>query len=246
MKYLFPVFSTIISAALVFFFMFRSINNQKEQFQIEKLEFAKQCIENRFEEYKVRIENQLTAFSQAVTSNRIFSLRLLVENDRSSIDITELASRYLKPMGFSVLDIADSEEVILSSGHFPANAGNRLGSNTDKLSLDPSIVDEFVMGSSKMILKAKKEFKIADIPFLAVGGIEVNEGFLNNLIPCDGVKVILKRENEYYGIPDIHSVSEIKEKKIIINDNEYFAAQFELPYVGEEDKSPVLIVILEQ
>lgn len=245
MKYLFPIVCAVVSAVLVFLLMLRSISIQKEQFQAEQLEFAKQSLEKHLEEYKIQIEKQLTAFSEAVLLNRNFSLRLLVEKDRSSADITELASRYLGPMGFSVLDIADSEHQILSSGHFPANAGNRLSKIIEKLSSDPVIIDEFVMGSEKLMLKATKEFRIADIPFLVIGGIEINEDLLNRLAPCGGVRVILKRGNDYYGMADIHSASEIKDNKIIINDKEYPAVEIALPYVGENEP-PVLIIILEK
>ncbi|MDO5576837.1 MAG: hypothetical protein Q4F84_07135, partial [Fibrobacter sp.] len=92
MKYVIPVICAAVSAALVFILMFKSLGNQAETFQEEKLRFAEQTLNKRLEEYKIQIEKQLEGFSEAVSSNRTFTLRLLVEKDNSSADITELAS----------------------------------------------------------------------------------------------------------------------------------------------------------
>ncbi|MDO5575692.1 MAG: hypothetical protein Q4F84_01320, partial [Fibrobacter sp.] len=81
--------------------------------------------------------------------------------------------------------------------------------------------------------------------FVAVGGIEINEDFLKKLTPCDGVRVLLKHENDYSGMDDIRSVSEIKDNRIIINDKEYLAVQIEISCIGDGE-SPKLIIILEK
>jgi len=96
-----------------------------------------------------------------------------------------------------------------------------------------------------LTIQAKKGFKIMDIPFFVLGGMKIDEKFLSSLTPYPKVSVLLKRGGEYSGRADIHSISDVKDNTILINDKEYLAAEIALPYSGDGDK-PVLIVVLDR
>jgi hypothetical protein len=100
------------------------------------------------------------------------------------------------------------------------------------------------MGSDVLTLQTGNHFAIAGMTFYAIGGIEINNDFLNGLSPRNGVKVLLKRGKTIIGMDNIRSISEIKNNKLIINDKEYLAVQMNLPYAGEGEK-PVLITLIE-
>lgn len=245
MKFITPIITALVAGALVFYFYHKKFDSSSSTFSLIELKEAQISVEKTLTEKLNRLDQQLEAFSSSISNDRNFSLRLLVENDRSSPDITEKASQFLNPMGFSLLEITDSAFSILSCGHFPASAGN---SDTIKASLigkSPLILDDNIMGSNVLTLQTGKRFAIAGMTFYAIGGIEVNSVFLNGLSPRSGVKVLLKRGKEILGMDNIRSISEIKDNKIIINDKEYLAVQMSLPYTGEGDQ-PILITLIEK
>ena len=86
-------------------------------------------------------------------------------------------------MNFSVLSIVDSNNIIVSSGHFPASAGTNVLEHIAHLSSEPLAISENIMGNQVLTLQSKKEFKVADFQFYAVGGYEVNDKFLAELSP---------------------------------------------------------------
>ena len=246
MKYfLSALVAGVITGALVFFLLQNSMEQKKRENELRDLKNVELSVQKKFDEITLRLSSQLQSFAKAVANDRDFSLRLLVENDRSSPDITRMAQDFLAPMNFSFLEITDSSFEVLSSGHFPANAGNSIIDKAGRLSEKPVLLEDNVMGSEKLTLQLKEPLQIAEIPFYVMGGVEVNEKFLASLSPREGVTVLLRRGNDYLGKTEVHSVSEIRNHKILINDNEYYAAQLSLPYSGDGD-APVLIIVLEK
>lgn len=243
MKFIVPVITAILAAALVFYFFNRKIDEANKSFSLIELKEAQLSVEKNLQEKLNKIDTQLNAFSSTISSDRNFSLRLFVENDKSSPDITEKAQQFLNPMGFSLLEITDSSYNILSSGHFPASAGNSDSLKASVLTEQPAIFEDEMMGSKVITIQAKKQFKIADIPFYALGGLEINDEFLKDLTPRDGVKVLFKLGDRISGMSGINSLSEINNGVVIINNREYNAACIDLPYKGE-GPAPVLIILI--
>ena len=120
-----------------------------------------------------RIQAQLQSLAEVVAANKEFFLRLLVENDRSAPAVTEIAARFLEPMGFSVLEITDSSRTILSSGHFPASAGNKSMHQAGVLSKKLSAIMENIMGTPTLTMQAEYPFTIAGFNFLVSGCVKL-------------------------------------------------------------------------
>ncbi len=243
MKIILPILTALIVGIASFYLFQKKINEQKLDYKVQKLKITQKTVEENFKEISVRIQRQLEAFAKTVAEDKIFALRVLAENDRSSTDVTELAVRFRLPMDFAVLEITDSLLNILSSGHFAANAGN---SAVEKaaLSKEPTCYDDNILGQLRLTLQSKVRFDISDIPFFVMGGLELNEAFLKSLAPNENISILLKRGKQYSGVSDINSISEVNNNHIIINDKEYWAAELQLPYTGSGDK-PSLIVYME-
>ena len=237
------VISMIISAGLMFFLMNLRIVHNKNAADFEKLLVAEQTVQKRFEGLSTQITSQLAAFSEVVAAYKDFSLKILVENDRSSPVVTEMASQFLKPMGFSVLEIADSSWRVLSSGHFPASAGNSSAEKADHLSDKATLCIENIMGIPTLTLQAKTAFSIAGFTFHVAGGLTIDKALLDRLTPAGNVTLVLKKGNEYIGMEGIGSISAIKDHKVNINDKTYFASEIQIPSAGLEEEVSIIVLV---
>jgi hypothetical protein len=188
------------------------------------------------------IESKLISFADAVAGDQVFSLRLLGEQDRSSPDVTQFASRFIKPMGFSVLDIIDSSSMVVSSGAFIASAGGSVTEKISALGKKPGFYMDKIMGKVVLTFQAKKAFLMADIPFYVSGGCCVDKSFLEKLAPDDSCGLFIKVGEEIFGNDTIRTVSDLKNHKIIINDKEYDAVV--IPLASDAAITPQLIVYL--
>lgn len=243
MKIILPILTALIVGIVSFYLFQKKISEQNLDYKIQKLRIAEKTVQQNLDQLFDKISRQLNAFAETVAGDKIFALRVLAENDRSSTDVTELASRFILPMDFSVLEITDSKFNILSSGHFVANAGNSV-TEKEKLTSEPTCFDDNIMGQQQLTLQSRIRFTISEIPFFVLGGVEVNEKILRSLTPNSDVSVLLKRGNKYCGKSDISSISEVNNNRIIINDKEYWAAELKLPYIGT-DEVPSLIIYME-
>jgi hypothetical protein len=239
------IVSSLLAAGLVFFLMNARIRQSSDAANLEMLFFAEEAVQKQINELSTRIDRQLSSLCNVVSAHKEFSLKILVENDRSSPVITEMASNFLKPMGFSVLEITDSAYAILSSGHFPANAGNRSTEKAQFLSSETAACLENIMGVETLTMQAKKSFRIAGFPFYVMGGVTLDSTLLNRLTPRKNVILLLKKGKDFIGMKDIKSISKITDNTIIINDKKYLAAECPLVSVGLEDEISILVLIDE-
>jgi len=202
-------------------------------------------VSKRLAEISEDISTRLSAFAAEVASDQLFSLRLLAENNRSADEVAGKAGQFIKPMGFSLLTIIDSASDILSSGDFPASAGNSALQKAALLSGEPKVIVDQVRGKNVVTLQAKKSISIVDgIPFYALGGVVIDDAFLARLTSRRGVTVLLKQGNAVMGMEDVKTISDVTGGKIVINNKEYGAGRIDLPFAGEGD-APGLIVIVE-
>lgn len=209
----------------------------------EMLKTITMAVKKRLGQTEKNIESQLAAFAAVVQNDNEFSLKLLVENDRSSPVITLMAGRFMKPMGFSALEIADSSGTILSSGQFPANAGNSCKGKGALLGTAPKLCNDNFTGEDVLTMQAKRSFAIADFKFQVMGGIAVTPQFLKDIAPIDKVTLLLKKGNTYVGMEKVTSISEIKQGSIIINDKAWQASEVVLPSADPSDTVKLLILI---
>lgn len=246
MKYVLPIITAVLAGALIFCLMRYQTSAKSGVAAQRELAYTKEAVEKRFREKAADIVERLTAFSQEVASDQLFSLRLLVENNPSAPEVTGKAGQFLKPMGFSLLDITDSSFVILSSGGFPASAGNGSAQRGAALSGEPKFLNDNLMGQSVLSLQAKREFAIAGtIRFYVLGGVIVDDRFLASLSPGAGIRVLLQQGTSVMGMPGVRAISDVKNGKIIINDKEYPAFRMDVPFAGE-GQPPAFIVVVER
>jgi hypothetical protein len=245
MKKISAFLAGLLVAAIIFFFLlFHQIRLRHDAETEARLTFAAQTVHIAVEQLRHEISDRLVAFAEATKSDQLFSLRLLAENNPTAPEVISRASEFIGPMGFSTLDITDSAGTIVSSGRFPASAGNSIESKLALLSTDPRFMVDQVMGVPMPTLQATASFTVADcITFHATGGIIIDSTLLSRLEPCAGVTVLMRYDSTVLGLQDVQKISDVRNRRIIINDKEYPAVQLQL--AGVDGKSePTLIVVL--
>lgn len=237
--------AVLVTAGLMLFIMKTGSTRQAERTRQAQLTVMQQAVEKRLADLSDQIESQLHSFADVVAGHKDFSLKILVENDRSSPLVTEMAGQFLKPMGFSVLEISDSAWTILSSGHFPASAGNNSILRSTATSGKVRLCTADIRGTPTLTLQSQRGFTIAGIPFHVAGGLTIDSTLLARLAPAPGVGVLLNNNGTYTGMDDVRSISSIKDGRIIINDKKYPAVEIQIP-AGEGGEKVSLIVVLKE
>jgi hypothetical protein len=212
---------------------------------LKQLAMTSTTVDRSVKNISDRLRDQLTGFCTTVAEDRDFAMKLIVEQDASAPEVSEIAARYIGAMGFSFLDIIDANATILSSGHFPAYAGSR---NEKKKTMRDSVATVMVensKGTDVLTLQVRIPFTCAGTILSAIGGIVIDSSFVATLIPYDGVLVVIKKGNTVTGMPSVESMSELKDNHLIINNQSWLAAQLPLPWSGETEQ-PALIVLLEE
>jgi len=141
-----------------------------------------------------RLVADLRELARSIAADQEFALKLLVENDRSARAITGIAGRYIGPMGLAFLEITDSSGIVLSSGHFPAAAGNRSWLSAAA----PDSASAFALcpngaGDSVLLLAARFRFSIEGTALQCIGGIAADQAFCRSLWPGGRSRLLLRR-----------------------------------------------------
>jgi hypothetical protein len=214
-----------------------------------KIDFAKQelfdvgqYVEKQVFDKSLHLSDQLSAFSRVVAADREFSMKLLVENNRSAPEVTEAAPRFMEPMGLSMLEIADSQHVLLSCGQFPANTGTSVADKEALLNEKGVFIDDNVKGQKVLTLQANVRFKILDAGFYCTGGLVVDENFVSRMSPGNGFRLLLKQGQKVMGMDNVESISDVKDSTIIINNKTYQAMSFALPFAGQGDPPSCILI----
>ena len=206
-----------------------------------ELAFVKQSLEQQINSQTDCIARQIAGFATVVAGDREFSMKLLVEKEKSAPEVTEIAQRYLGPMALSILSITDSQYVLLSCGHFPANAGSVFES-ARMLGDKPAFIMDNVKGETVLTLQSKVRFKILDAVFYACGGMAVGKDFLSRLTCWPGYSILIKQGTTVLGMEKIESISDIKDSTILLNNVRYPATSITLPFAGTGD-APLCIIM---
>ncbi len=235
------IVSAAISGSAAYFYLHTQHASVAISSDIIKLQTAHAFVEKRISDIKEDLSLRLVHFSKEVESDRDFAMSLLAHNNRSAPAVTSAAVRYIKPMGFSILEIVDSESVILSSGHFPANAGNRMSEKSRTLDQNALVIKDNIKGEELLTLQSRHSFSIADVPFSVMGGIIIDEVFLKSLVPHQQVDILLKKGDTVKGM-NVQSISPLVDGKIIINNREYHASSVELDRSQGETICELIII----
>jgi hypothetical protein len=243
MKIITPVICSLITGVLVFLVMQTRYETAIKKQRGMELQNAVQSVQRELRELSGQMSERLAAFTDDIAADRDFSIKLLVENDRSAPVIAESAVRYKGAMGFDLLQLVDSAGRILSSGQFPASAGSSAAPLLSLLSETPVMVEDNVIGTQVLTFQMKKTFKIAEIPFYAVGGVMVDEKFLAKISQGERVHVVLRKGESVMGMQNVKSISTVTKNRILINDKEFSAQEIQVPFTGDGD-APRLIVVI--
>ena len=233
-----PVLLVFLSALCLF--TCQSLRKQNEA-TYRELAFVKQSVEQQINSQTDCIAKQIAGFASVVAGDREFSMKLLVEKEKSAPEVTEIAQRYLAPMALSILSITDSQYVLLSCGHFPANAGSVFES-ARMLGDKPAFIIDNVKGETVLTLQSKVRFKILDAVFYACGGMAVGKDFLGRLTCWPGYSILIKQGTTVLGMEKVESISDIKDSTILLNNVRYPAAAIALPFAGTGDAPQCIIM----
>jgi hypothetical protein len=204
---------------------------------------ARLSVERAVAQHAATLQRQLDAFCDVAAHDRDFAMKILVENDRSAPEVTELAPRFLAPMDMWVLEITDSALVVLSSGHFPMNVGNAVPQKASLPVGQAFLFEENIRGRRQLTWQMKAKFAIEGMVFYCFGGRLVDSTFLCSLTPSDEVEVVLRRGDRAIGSMEVESVSAIKENAAVVNNTLYLADSVSLFSCGEEQSSVLLVLI---
>ena len=211
----------------------------------QELNIIKAVIEKQIQNESQRISDQLAAFSRVAAADRDFSMKLFVEGNRSAPEVTDLTHRFMEPMGFSLLEIADSALSLLSCAQFPASTGTKVASKASMLDEKALFIVDNVKGQKALTLQAKVRFKILDSLFYCIGGRIVDDAFISRLSPGNGFRMVLKQGDKILGMNNSQSISDIKDSTVSLNGTVYPAVSIPLPVAGQGE-APVLILISEK
>ncbi len=249
MKIVIPIITAFvvacITAGLILFTVNRKVAPLSRNATLKELTISANTVSRRIENLSEQLVSQVSGFCSTVAEDRDFAMKLIVEQDYSASEVADIAGRFMLAMGFDFLEVTDAKYRILSSGHFPASAGN---SAAQKSSLPDSVatfLEDDIKGAGVLSLQVKIPFSCADIALYAFGGIFVDANFIAGLKPHDGVRILLKQGNEIAGMDDIETMSEIKDNTIIINDKTWLASSLTLSWAGEGN-GPEIILLMEE
>jgi hypothetical protein len=222
-----------------------SSDSSRKAAAITGLLLVKQQVENQLKNRMDGLSAQVGAFSRVVASDRDFSMKVLVEKDRSAPEVTGFAPRYMEAMGLSVLSLVNSRDTLLSCGQFPASAGGpapvlALRDNA------PCFVMDNVKGTPAVLtLQAQARFTILDSVFFATGGVIVDDNFCSSFSLPQGYSLLCKQGGTVTGMKHVESISDVKDNMIVLNNAPHPAVSVPLPYAGAGEP-PFLVIFADK
>ena len=245
MKIITHILAMLLTAVLILFFINRGLSPLNTDYANTVLDNNRNAVEKHMNEASVRILLQLTGFASTVAGDRDFAMKLIVENDYHAPEVAEIAGRYIRAMGFSFLEITDADYKILSSGHFPASAGNIAVAKKEMPDSTLVWMDDNITGAHLLSIQIKIPFSCEGMDLYCIGGLQVDQNFISALKPHENSTVLLKQENDILGDEDIETMSELKDNRIVINDKTWLAFTMPLFWRGETNK-PELYILMEE
>jgi hypothetical protein len=232
----------LIAALLVILPISRKIGSLSHDYAVKELQHTALVVQKRLQGSADQLNSQLAALGSVISKDIDFSMKLIVEKDPMAPQVYEMASRYMDAMGLSVLDVVNDSRTVVSSGQFPAKAGNPIGEKAGLLDSKPLFLVDNIKGRDALTFQAKTAFTCSGVAMEAIGGWVVDSVFLAQLAPRDGVRLILKNGSEVQGMSGIKTMSEVKNNTIIINDRTWLAAEIPLPSQSDGTLSLILLM----
>ena len=213
----------------------------------EELQRAVLLVSNSLDRIRMDLRQSISTFARSTAADPLFALRLLAEHNPAAPEVTGRAAAFQGPMGFGLLEIIDSGGTILSSGSFPADAGNLITPEQKNLTEEPGFLEARVIAARHLTLQAMAPFTIADsIRFFALGGLIVDSAFLARLSPDPGIRVLLRRGDSVMGLPEVRTLPEVTGDRVTISGKTYPAARLPLllsPATGGGPRSELIVLV---
>ncbi len=245
MKIVTPVLVACVTAGVVLALVNYRLAHASSACALKGLADAHAAVSKEVKDISAQLVVQSRGFCATVSTDMAFAMKLIVEKDASAPEVSDIAGRYMKAMNFDFLEITDAEYKILSSGHFPASAGNILTRKSAMPERAATCLYENIRGTETLSLQVKIPFTCEGVKFYCFGGIAVDTAFISRMQPFPGITLFIKQGGEILGMDDIQTMSAIKDNVIVINDKQWFAASHALPWVGEGD-APELILLKKE
>lgn len=242
MRFVFALFLLSAGALLGAFGLIQRIDQIHQEQQNATLLDGAREVHQRFEQQRAAIATQLQGFASYLENDRDFAMKLLIEADRAASEITQKAPAFMPAMGFSLLDVADSSSVLLSSGHFPAEVGNNADFPTMHSDSLPLLCNDNIRGQQSLTVQGLKRGSIAGVPIFCSGGVVMDGEELNKLLPTPQSRLLLSQGEFKLGYEGIQSISPIQDNRVIINDTTFAATTLTLPYAGEGEAPQIILV----
>jgi hypothetical protein len=202
----------------------------------------------------VELSGRLEQFSEILTGDVDFAVKLLVEKKSRDPYIINFAGRYLDQLNLDILEIVNEQARILSSGHWPANYGSSAGKRMDLLEKDTAgavIFHENIRGKSRLCMQTCRQVKVGTVNLTLVGGVFLEADFLGSiaktpdmvLMLIDG-ETVLKSDSikEMYLADLLDQPHEVKYSKVDLDDQVYSAGILALETADSSGSAPVLLL----
>jgi hypothetical protein len=236
----------VAGIALAYFAVSQRLTDIPRDQALLELLHARAAVEKGLDDQSSRLSRQLEAFGEFVANDRDLAIKLIVERDRSAPEVSRIASRYMAAMDLDLLEVADSAYTLLSSGHFPASAGNSVAEKAAQITPQAAFVYDNVKGQEMLTLQARFDFAVGgEARLTCMGGFIVDSSFVSHLSPRDGLRLLFRAGDLTVGMDSIEAMSGMSDNTIIINDTTYLGTKLRLRYAGEGD-APELMLIAAQ
>ncbi len=196
-----------------------------------------------FKSRRTRIQQQLQQLSIKLVDDYEFRLQVLVLNKTNDPFIVDYAGAYMTTMGLDVLEIANSERVVLSSGHDRNAFGMQRKQLVKSLSSDDSIkLSRFkTEGQPLICVAAVDSVLIGNSRFYITGGTKVDTVFLSALTQKVNGTVVVQLPDTLLSTvtileiePLLNSLTNDKyPKEATFTKSGYTIGRFELPFIGQ-------------
>ncbi|MFW6254576.1 MAG: hypothetical protein ACOC41_06580, partial [Chitinivibrionales bacterium] len=179
MRFLTYLIAIIGTALIILFPLSRRLPQLSREYAVRELIHTAQIVEADIHDIQNRINDQLRGFASVVALDRDFAMKLIVERDTSATEVTEIAERYMPPMDFSVLEITTAGGLVLSSGHFPGQAGNITDEQVAILDSIAAFTTDNIKGRDVLTFQKRVGFEAAGTQFFCSGGLIADSSFVS-------------------------------------------------------------------
>lgn len=243
MKIVTHLLAILAGAAVVFFVLQQRAARIVHERAVLELIHTKAAIEKRLDDQATELTQRLHAFADRIANDRDFAMKLIVEQEPSAPEVSEVASRYVGVMGADLLAVTDSGHTLLSCGHFPAAAGNSAADKASLLDADPVFLYDNIKGEQVLTRQARVDLTIAETVRLScLGGRIIDEAYLRELAPREGLRLLFRYGDTTIGADSIEAISEITDNTMIVNDTTYLATTLTLRHAGELEAPEIIIL----